>query len=174
MACRNSITILLVSSFKRYFRVRFFEFDLFLRLDTADFLQSFLRLSFCQWINRWESKFCHADDVFNEWTDAHWIKGWTLILSKIKSLSFEERRRLQNEAKNKGIFEIYRQTLLFEKKSDVVRFQNELRTRYGDDVMLRKGNEIILTSEQLLKRSSILQSISVEQNDQCQVNINDL
>lgn len=102
----------------------------------------------CRWISRWNKKLCLRDGAFHEWTDRSWLEQWERILS---TLTHVERRRLHHEASSNGIQEIYRQTHQFILEPTVEKFRRELENHYGYDVSARKGNEIILTTEQLLK-----------------------
>ncbi|CAF1648181.1 unnamed protein product [Rotaria magnacalcarata] len=111
------------------------------------YIRSKLQLILCQWADSWNLKFCLRTAAFHEWTDRIWIKRWEHILS---TMSHVERRPLRDQASLHGIQEMYRQTLQFPTQPDVEKFRTELEHHYGSDVSARKGNEIILTTEELL------------------------
>ena len=125
-----------------------------------------LNVFICRLIDDLIIDYCKNENVFNEWTDRILIKSWIKILSSIKTLTEKERRQMQNEAIYQGIYRIYRQTLLFPTIVDVNHFRLQLEYQYGNDVHLRKGNEIIFTTKQLLNDSPLChQAFSVENNN---------
>ncbi|CAF0932641.1 unnamed protein product [Rotaria sordida] len=111
------------------------------------YFRSVSQMFLCRWIDRWNTKLCVRDGIFHEWTDRIWIKQWEHILSTLTQV---ELRRMRGQALSNGIQEIYRQTLLFPSWPHVEKFRTKLEYHYGSDVSARKGNEIILTTEQLL------------------------
>lgn len=64
-------------------------------------------------------------------------------------------RQLHEQAFVNGLHEIYRQTLLFSSWPHVEKFRNELELYYGSDISARKGNEVILTTKQLLNSRNV-------------------
>ena len=74
---------------------------------------------------------------------------------------------MQDQVFSEGILQIYRQSLLFPLLPYVKDFRIELEHRYGSDISARKGNEIILTTEQLLNSSPSCTDFSLNDKQQC-------
>ena len=95
---------------------------------------------------------CSTKEAFRENIDSRLTSKWNQLLSSISTLTDVERNEMRSLSSKEGIYEIYRQTLLFARDHIQVRdFQKELENKYGRDTRSRKGNEIIFTTEQLLQ-----------------------
>jgi len=115
------------------------------------YIRSVSHAQVCRWFHHWMPTFCKSPRVFHEWIDRNLIERWIYLLSTIDTLTSNDQNQLQKQAMAQGVREIYRQTFLFPSISTVNDFRYELEQIYGDDVTARKGNEIIFTTEQLLK-----------------------
>ncbi|CAM4833813.1 unnamed protein product [Rotaria magnacalcarata] len=141
---------------------------------TGKYLKHISRRVICKIEKFQHSVICSKDEAFRENTDTRLAKQWNQILSTISILTEAERNSMRLKASKEGIHEIYRQALMFHHDYIQVRdFQKELENKYGYDTRSRKGNEIIFTTEQLLKSSisceSNVFSININHHIQCHV-----
>lgn len=121
-------------------------------LDSLSYLKYKSRNSRCKSQEYHNASMCSNKGMFRENVNTTIIEKWNQILSTIPSLSEDERQRMVGHASKDGIHEIYRQSDVFSKNYTAVRnFRRELIDNYGHDVLSRKGNEIIFTTEQLMK-----------------------
>lgn len=99
-----------------------------------------------------EQKDCSAEEAFRENTDKKLLSKWNEILTALP-LSSEIREESVRNATRYGIGEIYRQTNALEAtypRKDIGDFRRSMIEQYGEeDISMRKGREIIFTSEGL-------------------------
>ena len=91
---------------------------------------------------------CSAEEAFRENTDKKLLKQWDEILQTIPNI---DHLQLIEKAKRYGIHEIYQQAKDLENDNTQVKeFLSTMIQHYGeDDIIVRKGREIIYTIEQL-------------------------
>jgi hypothetical protein len=96
---------------------------------------------------------CSKEDAFRENTDKKLLDKWENILTTIPSNSNRNEQLMKNATKY-GISEIYRQAKEVESTNEnnkVKDFLAEMIKHYGtDDITVRKGREIIFTTEGLI------------------------
>ena len=125
--------------------------DVFQHLDIGHYLSTVSHSFLCRYVYSQYPDFCARKGAFHEWTDRQLLSKWSQILAtSVGTLTVNERRTMRDEASSHGILAIYRQTLLFTSVPRVNEFRVELEHRYGYDVIARKGDEIIFTTEQLI------------------------
>ena len=104
----------------------------------------------CQLPEMKEQPDCSAEEVFRENTDKKLLNNWKDILTALP-LSLEMREESVKNATRYGIGEIYRQTNAFGTtypRKDIEDFRRAMIEQYGqEDISMRKGREIIFTSE---------------------------
>jgi len=95
---------------------------------------------------------CSKEEAFRENTDKKLLDQWKIVLMTIPSLSNVDEQLMKNATKY-GISEIYRQAKQIEatNQGDKVKdFLAEMIKQYGnDDISVRKGREIIFTTNGL-------------------------
>ncbi len=95
---------------------------------------------------------CSKEDAFRENTDKKLLDKWRNVLITIPSMSNLNEQLMKNATKY-GIGEIYRQAKQIESTSDgnkVKDFLSIMIKQYGeDDIIVRKGREIIFTTKGL-------------------------
>ena len=106
----------------------------------------------CQLPDMKEQKDCSAEEAFRENTDKKLLNNWKDILTALP-LSSEMCEESVKNATRYGIGEIYRQTNAFGgtyPRKDIEDFRRSMIEQYGqEDISMRKGREIIFTSESL-------------------------
>ena len=106
----------------------------------------------CQLLDMKEQPDCSAEEASRENTDKKLLNKWNEILSDLP-LSLERREEYSKDATRYGIGEIYQQANALEAiypRKDMADFRRSIIEQYGeDDISMRKGREIIFTSEGL-------------------------
>lgn len=96
---------------------------------------------------------CSKENAFRENTDKKLLDKWKAVLITIPTVWNVDEQYMKNATKY-GIAEIYRQVKEIEKtphKDKVKEFHDFMTKQYGDDdVVVRKGREIIFTTNKLL------------------------
>ena len=95
---------------------------------------------------------CSKEDAFRENTDKELLEKWKKVLMTIPSISNLNEQFMKNATKY-GIREIYRQAKEIQTTNEEDKVKDFLSTmikQYGeDDIRVRKGREIILTTKGL-------------------------
>ena len=106
----------------------------------------------CQLPEMKEQPDCSPEEAFRENTDKKLLNKWKDVLTALP-LSSERREEYSRNATRYGIGEIYRQTNALEAtypRKDIGDFRRSMIEQYGEgDISMRKGREIIFTSEGL-------------------------
>ncbi|CAF3772172.1 unnamed protein product [Adineta steineri] len=117
------------------------------------YMESVSRKYVCQLEEMKEKPGCSKEDAFRENTDKKLLEKWHTVLTTIPSISNRQEDFYKN-ATTYGIGEIYRQVKQFEATNEqdkVKDFLTEMIKQYGtDDISVRKGREIIFTTQGLL------------------------
>ena len=97
---------------------------------------------------------CSKEDAFRENTDKKLLEKWKSILVTIPSVWNVDVQFMKNATKY-GIGEMFRQSKQLETsvaKEKINEFQQSIIKQYGqEDLIVRKGREIIFTTKQLLE-----------------------
>jgi hypothetical protein len=97
---------------------------------------------------------CSKDDAFRENTDKKLLEKWKDVLMKIPSVWNVDEQYMKNATKY-GLGEIYRQVKELETqghKDKIKDFHEAMIKQYGEeDLSVRKGREIIFTTNSLLE-----------------------
>lgn len=102
---------------------------------------------------------CSTEEAFRENTDKKLLKQWNDILVTIPNIDHEQ---LIENAKRYGIHEMYHQAKDLEENEQVKNFLVKMLEQYGDDdIIVRKGREIIYTVERLNQSPLTCEFLSV-------------
>lgn len=120
---------------------------------TQSYFQHVSRRYVCQLKDMQTKPGCSKEDAFRENTDKKLLSKWKEALIKIPTVWNVDEQYMKNATKY-GIGEIYRQVKEIEKtvhKDKIKEFHNYFIKQYGeDDINVRKGREIIFTTNKLL------------------------